>query len=161
MIKVFNNFLPEEYHKRCFNYCKDTKNYQYGETDSEGLPPTGMVSNIEINHPMIQIFHEKFLEKISEVKNLNLYRSYINCFAPSENPYFHVDSDDQKSLTMLYYPNINWDINDGGETQFLIDDSITGVLPIPNRLVCFPAHVLHKATSFRSGHRFTIAFKYS
>ncbi len=48
----------------------------------------------------------------------------------------------------------------GGETQFLIDDEIRGILPFPNRLVYFDANILHKATSYRTGHRFTLALKY-
>ena len=61
---------------------------------------------------------------------------------------------------MLYYVNDEWDIEMGGETQFLIDNEIRGILPLPNRLVYFDANILHRATSYRSGHRFTIAIKY-
>jgi hypothetical protein len=48
----------------------------------------------------------------------------------------------------------------GGETQFVIDDEIKGVFPIPNRMVMFNANILHRATTFRSRHRFTLAIKY-
>ena len=83
---------------------------------------------------------------------------YINCFAPSENPYFHVDGD---GLTFLYYlTNHKWRADDGGETQFLIDDTIKGVLPISNRLVGFDGNILHRATPFRFDHRFTLAAKF-
>ena len=54
-----------------------------------------------------------------------------------------------------------WGVNDGGETQFLIDDLIQGVLPISNRLVGFDANILHRATPFRDKHRFTLAVKFS
>ena len=85
---------------------------------------------------------------------------YINCFAPSENPYFHIDNDN--GLTFLYYvTNHDWGENDGGETQFLINDEIRGVLPLSNRLVGFDATLLHRATSFRDRHRFTLAAKFS
>ena len=59
----------------------------------------------------------------------------------------------------LFYIN-NWKLDDGGETQFLIDNQIKGVLPIPNRIVGFDANILHKATTFRNNHRFTLAIKF-
>ena len=51
--------------------------------------------------------------------------------------------------------------NDLGETQFLIDGEIKGILPKPNRMLGFDADLLHRATTFRDKHRFTIAIKYS
>ena len=33
-------------------------------------------------------------------------------------------------------------VHDGGETQFLIDDEIKGVQPLPNRIVGFDANLL-------------------
>ena len=50
--------------------------------------------------------------------------------------------------------------DDGGETQFLIDDEIKGVLPLPNRIVGFDSNLLHNL-SFRDNHRFTLAAKFS
>jgi hypothetical protein len=86
-------------------------------------------------------------------------RFYINCFAPSENPYFHTDG--QVGTTFLYYPNLSWDLDDGGETQFVIANELYGVLPIPNRMIYFDANIFHKATSFRNEHRFSVAVKYN
>ena len=92
-------------------------------------------------------------------KDMNLYRMYINCFAPSERPYFHRDGD--TGITFLYYVNGTDDLNEGGETQIVEDGLIKGVLPISNRLVQFNANVLHRATTYRNSHRFTLAVKYS
>ena len=83
---------------------------------------------------------------------------YVNCFAPSENPYFHTDGDD--GVTFLYYVNDRWELNDGGETQIIVNDEIKGILPLPNRIVGFDASLLHRATSFRFKHRFTLAAKF-
>ena len=90
---------------------------------------------------------------------MKLYRMYINCFAPNENPYFHVDGE---GYTFLYYcDNEEFDLNEGGETQFLVDNDLMGVLPVPNRMVIFDGTIKHRATTYRSRHRFTIAIKYS
>jgi len=60
----------------------------------------------------------------------------------------------------LYYAVEEWNIEYGGETQFVVDDEIRGVFPFPNRMVMFDANILHRATAFRTGHRFTLAVKY-
>ena len=83
---------------------------------------------------------------------------YVNCFAPCENPYFHTDGD--TGITFLYYANNSWNPNDGGETQIIVNDEIKGILPLPNRIVGFDASLLHRATSFRFKHRFTLAAKF-
>ena len=57
-------------------------------------------------------------------------------------------------LTFLYYPN-SWNGNQMMEEKLkytLTDDIITGVPPIPNRMVMFDAALLHRATSFRDRH---------
>jgi hypothetical protein len=157
-VEIIDNFLEEKDVEFVLKYCF-TSSYTYGETDNEITPPTGMVHNIKNNETIYNLFELKIRDSYDIVKGMNLYRMYINCFAPSENPYFHVDGN---GLTFLYYvSDYDWQYNDGGETQFLIDDEIKGVLPIPNRMVGFDANLLHRATSFRNHHRFTIAIKFS
>lgn len=159
MIKCFDEFFSPADHQNIFGFCEKV-NYFYGETDTDGLPPTGMVCDLtNCDLPICNFLRTSVQDKVSEIKDMKLYRMYINCFAPSENPYFHTDG--QTGITLLYYPNLYWDINDCGETQFIQNNEMTGVLPLPNRLVCFSANILHKATTFRNKHRFTIAFKYA
>ena len=161
-MKIIDNFLDINDVKFVFEYCFTTS-YTYGETDLGvygSTPPTGMVHNIESDESIYNLFESKIRDACDIVKGMNLYRMYINCFAPSENPYFHIDNDN--GLTFLYYvTNHDWGENDGGETQFLINDEIRGVLPLSNRLVGFDATLLHRATSFRDRHRFTLAAKFS
>jgi len=155
MIEVFDNFLSQEEFNFVLEYCKSSV-YAYGEIDSENRPPTGMVRSISKTESIYNLFETKLKGLVT---NLKLYRMYINCFAPSENPYFHHDGNNEE-VTFLYYPNETWDLNDGGETQFFIDERLYGILPIPNRLVAFNASLLHKATSFYDRHRFSVAIKY-
>ena len=117
-----------------------------------------MIHNINSDESIYNLLESKIRDACDSVKGMDLYRMYINCFAPSENPYFHVDGD---GLTFLYYiTNHVWGPNDGGETQFLIDNEIKAVLPISNRLVGFDGNILHRATPFRDKHRFTLAAKF-
>ena len=74
---------------------------------------------------------------------------------------FHQDNYDEDSLTCLYYvPVESWFLDDGGETQFILNEEMVGVLPFPNRMVYFDSILMHKATSFRNRWRFTVALKY-
>ena len=157
-IEIRDNFLEEADAKRVLEYCFQSL-YHYGECDMDDTPPTGMVHEIEEDEDIYRLFESKIKNYYRYVKKLNLDRMYVNCFAPSENPYFHTDGD--KGVTFLYYVNDQWTLNDGGETQILIDDEIRGVLPLPNRIVGFNANLLHRATSFRNRHRFTLAVKFA
>ena len=157
MIEVRDNFLNEKDCIGIIQYCRNAF-YRYGGVDKKGFPPTGMVHDIKENSEVYQLVKSKNLQSYRKVRKLNLYRMYINCFAPSENPYFHTDGDD--GVTFLYYANDQWELNDGGETQVIVNDEIKGILPLPNRMVGFNANLLHRATTFRFKHRFTLAAKF-
>lgn len=154
-IEIIDRFLSKEDFDNVVKYCVDAL-YKWGEVDSYNLPPTGMVHEIPETTDLYKLFASGTKKLAPE---LTLYRMYINCFAPTENPYFHTDGG-AGDITFLYYPTQFWNLNDGGETQFLVDNEIYGVTPIPNRMVYFNADILHRATSFRDRHRFTIAIKY-
>ena len=156
-VNVCDNFLTDQEKNFVWQYCLDCQ-YTYGETDNGVNIPTGMVHNISESSQIYDLFEKKIQQAVPKITAMKLYRMYINCFAPSENPYFHTDG--QTGITFLYYPNQNWNLNDGGETQFYIDGNIYGIVPEPNRLVMFDAAISHRATSFRNNHRFTVAIKY-
>ena len=152
---IIDNFLEKNDLEYVIDYCVKSS-YTYGETDREKTPPTGMIHSIISDEDIYKLFESK-IRNFNLVNDMTLYRMYVNCFAPSENPYFHIDGD--SGLSFLFYIN-NWKLDDGGETQFLIDNQIKGVLPIPNRIVGFDANILHKATTFMNNHRFTLAIKF-
>jgi|TARA_R100000030_G_scaffold71811_1_gene55324 Rps23 Pro-64 3,4-dihydroxylase Tpa1-like proline 4-hydroxylase len=155
-IKYEDNFLSPEEFLEINQYCMDTE-YRYGERDDDNLPPTGMINEIRAKEDFFGMLKKRLKEKEPMIKHMSFYRMYVNCFAPGENPYFHKDG---RGITFLYYANMEWDLQNGGETQFYIDGNILGVPAIPNRLVMFDGMIPHRATSFRNGHRFTIAIKY-
>jgi len=159
-VKISDNYFTEHEHRFIRNYCLDSQ-YSYGELDDAETPPSGLVHNIPETHDIYFLIASKIKECMGdEALKFHLYRMYVNCFAPSENPYFHTDGE-EGDLTFLYYPNKKWEVNDGGETQIYHDDIIKGYPPIPNRMISFDASLLHKATCFRSTYRFTVAIKYT
>ena len=187
MIDVFDDFFTEAEHDFILDYCVYSP-YFYGESDDCHLPPVGLVHNIWIADDDIpadkipveyraygssavdtileprkfyELFVDRIAEKFTNCTEDKLTRIYVNCFSPNDNPFFHRDVDEGcDATTFLYYPNLKWKPDDGGETQFAVDGSLYGVPPMPNRLVSFPSEMLHKATSFRDRYRFTVAIKY-
>ena len=163
-IRVYDNVIPkrdiEEYRILMLNNLP----FFHGERDTPDTPPSGLVCDfgkIHINpniEKILNIFISKIYEKDEKFKSMQLYRVYLNYFSPTETPYFHTDGDD--TTTCLYYINQELDYNEGGETQFLINDEIKGVTSQPGKLVIFDGKLLHRATSFRSHPRLTLAVKF-
>ena len=185
MIDVLDDFLTPEELDFVIEYCVDAP-YFYGETDNDDTPVTGLVHNIWVDgmneddlpgerilknsmdnssidtKKFYALFADRITEKFPECNKESIVRMYVNCFAPCENPYFHRDeSEDVDAKTFLFYTTPGWDVDRGGETQFVVDGSLYGIPPIQYRLVGFPASILHRATTFRNGYRFTVAIKYN
>lgn len=170
-IRVVDNFLSDDDFNKVLVYCKDAS-YSYGEVDgvedsNDDTFCIGMIHQLfpdstEKQREIVEIFRIECEKQFPEIKEYKASRMYINCFASSENPYFHIDSffPDLKSYTCLFYANDRWKIDDGGETQFYVNNILYGVPPEPNRMVLFDGRIQHRATSFRNRHRFTIAIKY-
>ena len=151
MVSIQNNFLTPDLYKEVENYCYQA-DYYYGEWDNPNQVPTGVVHNLKLDSKIISYFPSK-------IKDLSLYRAYINLFNAGEKPNFHIDGE---GLTSLFYINTeNYNLDEGGCTEILTDKQyLVSVLPIRNSLVTFDAKVLHRATSFKSFPRFTVALKY-
>ncbi len=156
-INFDDNFLEKKEFDIVHDYCLNTS-YYYGESDNGDGIMTGMVHDISEIEFVYKLFRKKLMDKCPFLSDMKLYRMYVNCFAPNENPYFHTDG---KGVTFLYYVNGGFDLQEGGETQFFVDNNLYGVLPVSNRLAMFDGMILHRATSLRNDHRFTIAIKYS
>ncbi len=157
MIKIYDDFITPEKCVQFYRYCKQIS-YFHGETDTEKTPPVGLISELEPDNEWREFFIEQIKNKC--LIDHKVTRSYINLFLPGENPYYHVDGSN-KETTFLYYSNLEWNLNQGGETKFVIDDEVKGILPIPNRAIIFSADIIHSASSFRTNPRYTLAIKYS
>ena len=155
---VVDSFLSKEDFIKVYFYCYNEK-YIYGEKDNPHTPITGMIHVLEDNNDVYKLIDKSIKDKDLIDKNSSVKRMYINCFAPGENPYYHRDDSE---WTFLLYINEFVDINNNGETLFVDETTgeLKGILPLQNRLVKFKGDMLHKATSNRNDHRFTLAIKY-
>ena len=180
-IEAIDNFFPEDISDWVSEYVHNA-HYTYGETDDSSLdprPPTGVVHDIfnvenegedKFTHKnedaklMWECFHKGISVKYPKLfDDYMCYRLYINCFAPRELANFHQDCcENSDQITFLFYPKHmlrEYDIAQGGWTEFYVDRKTIGVPPYFNSLVKFDANLLHRATPFKSYHRFTVAFK--
>jgi hypothetical protein len=162
IVDVYDDAFSSDLHQEILEYCQSSKRgWLYGESDEVNGPITGLAHYLpEDSFLRLKILNEIW-DKVPEMQKLKCYQAYFNLFVPGEIPFFHQDDDeDNNGITALYYPQDGWKLDDGGETQFVLNNSINGIPPIANRLVLFDAHIVHRATSFRSRHRFTLALKF-
>jgi hypothetical protein len=158
MLDIYDKVMSYEDNINIYNHVLNDRKFRYGETDTALTPPTGMIDELLPDEALFKTLHNIIVSKNPSVLDMKIKRAYINLFFPSENPYFHSDGN---VLTCLFYITQGYDSDMGGETQFLIDDKITGVLNYPARLVMFDGKIRHRATSYRNQPRITIALKYS
>jgi len=155
-IEVFDNVFNDIENQKVFKAIING-GYKYGERDNLEDLPTGMVMELT-DERFSNFLTEKIFSCKPDLRKKKFQRAYVNLFTPNENPNFHNDGE---TITCLFYVMpTELAINEGGETQFYVDNSITGILPKPKRLVIFDGMILHKATCFRSYPRYTIAIKF-
>jgi len=168
MVDYIDNFFTQVEYYNIVQYCLNA-NYIFGISDNPNTPPTGMVSDVDSDQQIYELFSKSIDTKIEEVQSLNLHSLRINYFVPLENPYFHTDY--ESGITCIYYigpikaigqkwKDTQYEVNDGGETQFIVKNKSFNILPIANRMCFFDSNILHRATSFRDKYRFTVAIKY-
>jgi hypothetical protein len=92
-------------------------------------------------------------------------RAYVNCSVYGDSYYVHRDCPAHlRHVTALYYANLEWQADWGGETIYYNDeeDAEFAISPRPGRLVVARGAVLHKGNvPTRSCHeeRYTLAYK--
>ena len=95
------------------------------------------------------------------VKNLKLQTCVINLSRPGETYFHHTHADNTKVI--LYYPNINWNREWGGETLFYSSTSKELIFAneyVPNTLLYFDGsipHTIRAPTYTAPEYRFTIS----
>ena len=156
-INIIDDFFSYEDLLDINNFCKNAV-YVFGSKDAPDLPPTGMTHTVQPDTKIYDLFKSSTEKLVGD--HLLFHSILLNCFAPNENAYFHTDFPVKECVTFIYYPNIEWCLDWGGETQFFINEEIRGILPKPNRMIYYDSNILHKATPYRDRHRFTFAVKY-
>ena len=92
-------------------------------------------------------------------------RAYVNCSVYGDTYYIHRDcAAHERHVTALYYANLEWQADWGGETIYYNDDEDAefAITPRPGRLVVARGAILHRGlVPIRSCYeeRYTLAYK--
>lgn len=149
---IYSFQTNSEIYKEVFNLP-----YHIGELDDIGFEPTGVVAELtDKDDKLVNYLSGVINEHLPHLRNVQ--RTYVNLFQAGEQPNWHVDG--ACTTVLIYVMPQELNLSEGGETQFWMDDKIIGIKPKPCRMVVFDGRIDHKATSFKSFPRFTIAFKY-
>ncbi len=145
-----------------------TLHYQRKEKSRPDLP--ALAASADIADAALRV--DPFFLRLRQVAEqmfpgevLRDQRAYVNSSVFGDMYYAHRDcSAHRKHVTILYYVNLNWQIDWGGETIFYDDDNEAQlvVMPRPGRMVISRGAILHRGTvPTRACHeeRYTIAYK--
>ena len=107
----------------------------------------------------------QIVEKLFPNEQFTDQRAYVNCSVYGDAYYVHRDcAAHERHVTVLYYANLEWQTDWGGETIYYNDeeDGECVITPRPGRLVVARGAVLHRGNvPARSCHeqRYTLAYK--
>ena len=151
----FYNFISTSYFTISFNdsECKDYPHPKlfgasYSKTDIE---------NIEI----LKLLPKNIKDKFNMTIDTN-NRCLVNAVTSNGIYSPHDDAGNDAKWSMIYYANLKWDLEWGGDTLFLNDDRTsiyTTVQCVPNRVVVFDAsipHLIRPSTQSAPPYRFSI-----
>jgi len=142
--------------------------YVRKEKSRPGVPGLAAVSDI----PMERVPVDPFLRSVRQIveqtfpgERFSDQRAYVNCSVYGDSYYAHRDCAAQEQhVTALYYANLEWHPDWGGETIYYNDqeDAELAVTPRRGRLVIARGAVLHRGNvPARSCYeeRYTLAYK--
>ena len=145
-----------------------TLHYVRKEKSRQDVPGAAAVSDI----PPEKVAADPFLRGLRQIverlfpdEQFSDQRAYVNCSVFGDSYYAHRDCAAQEQhVTALYYANLEWSLDWGGETIYYNDDEDAEliILPRPGRLVVARGAVLHRGcvpTRSCYEERYTLAYK--
>ncbi len=161
MIKTYDDFLPNDQSQEIFNFVIKSL-YRIGWEDSDE-PQHRSYPNIHSTYSKEDVAKIKILDPV--LKKLKLPEKHydkciVNLTKPLDVNFIHMHPN---QLVALYYANITWSPEWGGETLFYGKDRKTISLAspyVPNRLIIFDGKIPHTIKSqnlIGPSYRFTIS----
>src|SRR5579872_2446439 len=164
---VCDNLVDEMMVKQVGTLVK-TLHYVRKEKSRPGVPGLAAVADIPLERIAIDPFLRQLrqaVERILPGEQFSDQRAYVNCSVHGDGYYAHRDcAPHEQHVTALYYANLEWQTDWGGETIYYNDEEEAEivVMPRPGRLVIARGAVLHRGTvptrtCFEE--RYTLAYK--
>src|ERR1044072_9718500 len=126
-----------------------TLHYVRKEKSRPGVPGVAAVRDIPIDRLGIDPFLlglRQTVERLFPGERFTDQRAYVNCSVYGDSYYAHRDCGPQeRHVTALYYANLEWSLDWGGETIYYNDedDAELVITPRPGRLVVARGAMLH------------------
>jgi hypothetical protein len=142
--------------------------YRRKEKSRPGVPGLAAVSDIAAaqisNNALLQSLR-RIAEEVFPGEQLRDQRAYVNSSVYGDSYFIHRDCpENENHVTALYYANLEWETDWGGETIFYNDayDAELVVSPRPGRVVVARGAILHRGsvpTRTCYEERLTLAYK--
>jgi len=145
-----------------------TLHYVRKEKSRPGVPGLAAVSDIPADRIAVDPFLcglRQTVERLFPDEQFANQRAYVNCSVYGDSYYVHRDcAAHEQHVTVLYYANLEWKPDWGGETIYYNDeeDAELAITPRPGRLVVARGAVLHRGnvpTRNCYEERYTLAYK--
>lgn len=142
--------------------------YVRKEKSRPGVPGLAAVADIPLERIPIDPFLRQLrqaVERLFPAERFSDQRAYVNCSVYGDSYYAHRDcAAHEPHVTALYYANLEWQPDWGGETIYYNDneDAELAVQPRPGRLVIARGAVLHRGnvpTRLCYEERYSLAYK--
>jgi SM-20-related protein len=138
------------------------------EKSRPGVPGLAAVSEIPAERIAVDPFLcslKQAVERLFPDEQFSDRRAYVNCSVYGDGYYLHRDcAAEELHVTALYYANLEWQPDWGGETIYYNDeeDAELAITPRPGRLVIARGAVLHRGnvpSRLCYEERYTLAYK--
>jgi Rps23 Pro-64 3,4-dihydroxylase Tpa1-like proline 4-hydroxylase len=145
-----------------------TLHYLRKEKSRPGVAGLAAVSDIpadRIGTDPFLLALRQLVQRLFPDEQFSDQRAYVNCSIYGDSYYLHRDcAAHERHVTALYYANLEWQPDWGGETIYFNDDEDAelAITPRPGRLVIARGAILHRGSvPTRSCHeeRYTLAYK--
>lgn len=156
-MKIYQTDIPYYEIKTIYNTCLSERKTYYIDGDNRQHRYNAISSYFHKDEPLFKRFYDVITKHDDSLKIERIQRAGVNLYLPNTKMYYHADG---PVITALLYVNPKVDIEDGGETQFIVNDEIVSVCPKPGRLVIFDGSIRHTATSFTTIPRITLYCKF-
>jgi Rps23 Pro-64 3,4-dihydroxylase Tpa1-like proline 4-hydroxylase len=166
-IFICDHFVSDETALRVGHLLK-TLSYRRSERSRPDLPASAFAAEISPQLQSSEVFFAEMRrlgEDMFPQERFETERVYVNNAVYGDAYFAHRDCDPAlHNVTVLYYGNLNWHADWGGETLFYNDqhDAELAVTPRPGRFVVSRGAILHRGgvpSRVCNEERLTIAYK--
>lgn len=167
-IKIIDNLLPYQYQMRLFDftvkskYTTNHKSNRYGKDKISTRRFASVMDKDDFSRSKLFPYIKKIANQIGQ--DLFITDCYIGHYSKATSSDCHVDSCTENQISILIYPNNEWQDLWAGDIKFYSEDSPFHKLVDfkPGRVVVFDSTIKHKVmplSSLAEADRFSIAIK--